>query len=391
MLTYVIVTDDNPDSGVLKKARYQVATLNSLGIRSELHIITSEKGTEQDSSTIKFSYYGKFQRITVLSRFVRAQKIRRIISDIITSLDPEDIFYCRGLEFMVIYYPRAFFRPFRKCRILSEHQSIEINQHLLYREYGAACMNVLTGSIITGQSDGIIGVTEEITRYWKRRLFYRNLPAVTIPNGFSVSSVGVRNLPAYTPQELHVLFVGNVSRWHGLDRFIRGMAAYHGPVHVNVHIIGDGDELEQVKTLTGSLGLARSVHFHGFLRGPDLDRVFDQYHIAIGSLGIHRNGMKQASALKVREYCSRGIPFMISNEDPDFPPAFPYCLSLPPDDSPISMDTVIGFYHAVYAHQSHAGEMREYAEEHLDWQVKGLQLKEFITKIAGSWAPQDTH
>ena len=147
MLTYVIVTDDNPDSGVLKKARYQVATLNSLGIRSELHIITSEKGTEQESSTIKFYYYGKFQKLTLLSRFVRAQKIRRIISDIITSLDPEDIFYYRGLEFMIIYYPRTFFRPFRKCRILSEHQSIEINQHLLYREYGAACMNVLTGSI----------------------------------------------------------------------------------------------------------------------------------------------------------------------------------------------------------------------------------------------------
>ncbi len=90
--------------------------------------------------------------------------------------------------------------------------------------------------------------------------------------------------------------------------------------------------------------------------------------------------MKQASALKVREYCSRGIPFMISNNDPDFPPAFPYCLSLPPDDTPVSMDTVIGFYHTVYAHQFHPGEMREYAEDHLDWQVKGLQLTAFIRK-----------
>ena len=391
MLKYVIVTDDNPDSGVLKKARYQVATLNRLGIISELHIITPEKGNEQESSTIKFFYYGKFQRITILSRLVRAQKIRSIISDIITTLHADDIFYYRGLEFMILYYPRAFFRPFRKCRILSEHQSIEINQHLLYHEYGAAVINALTGSIITGQSDAIIGVTEEITRYWKHRLFYRNLPSVTIPNGFSVPSVGVRNLPSYTPQELHVLFVGNVSRWHGLDRFIQGMAAYHGPVHVNVHIIGDGDELEHIKTLACSLGLTRSVHFYGFLSGPDLDRVFDQYHVAIGSLGIHRNGMKQASALKVREYCSRGIPFMISNDDPDFPPTFPYCLSLPPDDTPISMDTVIGFYHAVYAHQSHPGEMREYAEEHLDWQVKGMQLKEFITKIAGAGALPDTH
>jgi glycosyltransferase involved in cell wall biosynthesis len=391
MLKYVIVTDDNPDSGVLKKARYQVATLNGLGIAAELDIITAETGKEEASATIKFFYCGKPERKTFFSRFVRAQKIRRIISDIITSLNQDDIFYYRGLEFMLWYYPLTFLRPFHTCRILSEHQSIEINQHLLYHEYGAAIMNALTGAIITGQSDGIIGVTEEITRYWTRRIFYRTIPHVTIPNGFSVTTVGVRNLPAYTPQELDVLFVGNVSRWHGLDRFIRGMAAYHGPVQVTLHIVGDGDELENVKTLVQSLAVTRSVHFHGFLSGPELDKVFDQYHVAIGSLGIHRNGMKQASALKVREYCSRGIPFMISNNDPDFPPAFPYCLSLPPDDSPISMDTVIGFYHMVYAHQFHPGEMREYAEEHLDWQVKGQQLTAFIRKTFGSGAPRDTH
>jgi glycosyltransferase involved in cell wall biosynthesis len=388
MLKYVIVTDDNPDSGVLKKARYQVAALNDLGIESVLVIITAEKGNDEESATMKFFYYGTSERKTILSRFTRAQKIRRIISDIIRSLNSDDIFYYRGLEFMIIYYPHTFFRLFRKCRILSEHQSIEFNQHLLYHEYGAALINVLTGTIITGQSDGIIGVTEEITRYWKRRIFYRTLPSATIPNGFSVTSVGVRKLPFYTPQELHVLFVGNISRWHGLDRFIRGMAAYHGPVHVNLHIIGEGDELENIRALTHSLAVTHAVHFHGFLSGHDLDRVFDQYHLAIGSLGIHRNGMKQASALKVREYCSRGIPFMISNDDPDFPHTFPYCLSLPPDDTSVSIDTVIGFYHKVYAHQSHPGEMREYAEEHLDWRVKGMHLKEFIGKIPLSGVPK---
>ena len=40
MLKYVIVTDNNLNSGVLKKVRYQVDTLNDLGIPSELDIIT---------------------------------------------------------------------------------------------------------------------------------------------------------------------------------------------------------------------------------------------------------------------------------------------------------------------------------------------------------------
>ncbi len=383
MLKYLIITDDNPQSGVLKKARYQVDALNDLGMKSELVIITQEVRKQEESGPVRYVYFEKLAEKSLMSRLWRAKKIRTIISDIITTMDKSDILYYRAFgSLMLSYIPITFFRPFRRCRIISEHNSIEFRELLLEGSYGAVIRNLVLGNFIIGQSDGIVGVTEEITSYWKRRLFYRAIPHVTIPNGFFVTSVPVRKLPSYTPQELHVLFVGNVSRWHGLDRFIQGVAAYHGPVHVNLHIVGDGDELENMKTLTHTLAVTRSVHFHGFLGGPDLDKVFDRYHIAMGSLGIHRNGLKQASALKVREYCSRGIPFMISNDDPDFPATFPYSLPLPPDDTPISMDTVIGFYHAVYAHQSHPGEMREFAEEHLDWSVKMKNIKRFIQTMA---------
>ncbi|HUW86383.1 MAG TPA: glycosyltransferase [Methanoregula sp.] len=383
MLKYLIITDDNPQSGVLKKARYQVNALNDLGMKSELVIITQEVRKQEESGPVRYVYFEKLAEKSLMSRLWRAKKIRTIISDIITTMDKSDILYYRAFgSLMLSYIPITFFRPFRRCRIISEHNSIEFRELLLEGSYGAVIRNLVLGNFIIGQSDGIVGVTEEITSYWKRRLFYRAIPHVTIPNGFFVTSVPVRKLPSYTPQELHVLFVGNVSRWHGLDRFIQGVAAYHGPVHVNLHIVGDGDELENMKTLTHTLAVTRSVHFHGFLGGPDLDKVFDRYHIAMGSLGIHRNGLKQASALKVREYCSRGIPFMISNDDPDFPATFPYSLPLPPDDTPISMDTVIGFYHAVYAHQSHPGEMREFAEEHLDWSVKMKNIKRFIQTMA---------
>ena len=383
MLKYLIITDDNPQSGVLKKARYQVDALNDLGMKSELVIITQEVRKQEESGPVRYVYFEKLAEKSLMSRLWRAKKIRTIISDIITTMDKNDILYYRAFgSLMLSYIPITFFRPFRRCRIISEHNSIEFRELLLEGSYGAVIRNLVLGNFIIGQSDGIVGVTEEITSYWKRRLFYRAIPHVTIPNGFFVTSVPVRKLPSYTPQELHVLFVGNVSRWHGLDRFIQGVAAYHGPVHVNLHIVGDGDELENMKTLTHTLAVTRSVHFHGFLGGPDLDKVFDRYHIAMGSLGIHRNGLKQASALKVREYCSRGIPFMISNDDPDFPATFPYSLPLPPDDTPISMDTVIGFYHAVYAHQSHPGEMREFAEEHLDWSVKMKNIKRFIQTMA---------
>ncbi len=389
MLKYVLVTDDNPDSGVLKKARYQVATLNDLGIVSELVIITPEKGKEEESAMIKFFYYGKSERKTIFSRFLRAQQIRRIIRDIITSLNPDDIFYYRGLEFIILYYPLTFFRPFRRCRILSEHQSVEINQHLLYHSYGAALIDGLTGTIITGQSDGIIGVTDEITAFWSKRLPNPKILRTTITNGFNVGSVAVRTPPRFDSREIHLLFVGNVSRWHGLDRMILGIANYRGPVSIHLHVVGDGDELEHVKQVKNALAPAANIHFCGFLSGPALTRMFDSCHIAIGSLGLHRNRMNQGSSLKVREYCSRGIPFIVSNKDPDFPDNFEYCLHVDPTDTPVPMEEVISFAMKACENPDHPGIMRTYAQEHLDWHVKGLQLKEFITKIIGSGAPKD--
>jgi len=41
----------------------------------------------------------------------------------------------------------------------------------------------------------------------------------------------------------YLLCVANVSRWHGLDRLLRGIAAYGGMPNVILHIAGDGAEL----------------------------------------------------------------------------------------------------------------------------------------------------
>jgi glycosyltransferase involved in cell wall biosynthesis len=380
MLKYVIVTNYDLDSGVLKKARSQVATLNNLGFLSELVVITQDAEKKEESGDVKLLYVEKLGREKFFSRLQRTKIIRRMISDIIASLKSDDIFYYRGLEIPFLYCPITFFRPLRKCRIISEHQSIEIHESLLYHSYLSAFIDLLTGNILIGQSDGIIGVTDEITTFWTKRLFYRKIPRTTIPNGFNVCSVEVRSLPPLDPHTIQILFVGNISRWHGLDRMIHGIADYHGSVQIHFHIVGDGDELENLKRLRKSVAPAAAIHFHGFLSGPPLAEMFDTCHIAIGSLGIHRNRMKEAASLKVREYCSRGIPFILSNKDPDFPDDFAYCLHLEPTDTPVNIEEIISFTQKVCKNADHPKIMRKYAEEHADWQVKGVQLKEFINK-----------
>lgn len=380
MLKYVIITNYGLDSGIIKKARAQIAALNELGITSELVIVTQDSDKKEEFNNIKLLYVETLERKNILSRLKRAKKIRRLIRDIIISLKSDDIFYYRGIENQLSYYPITFFKPFRKCRIISEHQSVEIKESLSYHSYLSAFIDLLSGNILIGQSDGIIGVTDEITAFWAKRLFYRKIPCATISNGFNVQSVEVRNLPLLGPQDIHILFIGYISRWHGLDRMIHGIADYPGPGHIHFHIVGDGDEVENLQQLTKSIAPAAGIHFHGFLTGYPLDAMFDTCHIAIGSLGMHRKGLHQTSELKAREYCARGIPYIIACSDPDFPDTFPYILRIPADESPVNMEQVILFASQMYQDPDHPKKMRRYAEEHVDWHSKGIKLKEFITK-----------
>jgi glycosyltransferase involved in cell wall biosynthesis len=377
MLKYVIIADTDLQSGIIKKAGDQVSALNELGISSEL-IIISQVTEKEDTDHFSKYYCVKFEGNTFYSRWKRARRIRTIINNILKSLNYKDVFYYRGLEFIFWYYPISFFKPFRKCRVISEHQSIEINQSILYHSFVSFFHDLVFGTIIAGQSDGIIGVTEEITHYWKKRLFYRTIPHCTISNGIRVDSVIPRKTPPFLSENLNLLFVGNVSRWHGLDRMIQGMAHYKGSVVLQLHIAGQGDELADLRRLKDSISPSLNIHFHGFLDGKDLDAMYNACHIAVGSLGIHRKGLKKTSELKVREYCARGIPYIIACGDADFPDDFPWIFRVEADERPIDMEKVVIFAQSIFGGTDPAPLMRKYAEENLDWKVKIAQLKAFI-------------
>jgi hypothetical protein len=152
-------------------------------------------------------------------------------------------------------------------------------------------------------------------------------------------------------------------------------------VNIKLHVVGDGPEVPHLKKLSDNLKINDHIIFHGFNTGKDLDQIFNQCHIAIGSLAPQRKGYTMDSALKSREYCARGIPYIIVISDADFPNDFPYSLRLPADESPIDMDQVITFTSSVYQDPDHPQKMRQYASENLDWSVKMKKLKVFLEDL----------
>ncbi|KAF2959893.1 glycosyltransferase [Thermotoga sp. 38H-to] len=202
---------------------------------------------------------------------------------------------------------------------------------------------------------------------------------ITLSNGVDFSDIPLKK-PAPDDDVLNLIGVARLRYWHGYDRVIKGLERYYRDnpeKKVYFHIVGDGPELPKLKKLTEELRMEEHVIFHGLKYGEELNRIFDIAHVALGSLGNHRKRIFVESALKNREYCARGIPFVISSNDPDFPQSFKYVFRVPADESPVNIDAIVTFYENI-KNENYSLKMRKYAEEKLSWEAK---MKPLIEKI----------
>src|SRR5699024_9754145 len=142
------------------------------------------------------------------------------------------------------------------------------------------------------------------------------------------------------------------------------------------HIVGEGNELENLKKLVKNIGLTKKVIFYGSKTGNDLDVIVNKCDIGIGALGTHRVNIFGNSSLKHREYCARGIPFVLAANDYDFSDEFEYKLQVPTNETDINVKTIVNFYKNLKKKKNVSLEMREYAEKYLSWESKLLPVEE---------------
>jgi len=380
-ITFFHLTGGSQESGVNKKTLKQVSLLNQLNIDTELILVTTKISAFCSYKYVKTINLNWPEKPTIIQKIKGARYIAYLLKKEIMNLEKCDCLYLR-YPFPILCYPKELMKKYRKCKVIFEHNTKEVEEFSLNGYFSQSFIQELVlGNFIRSQSDAIVGVTDEITQYQLKRCKNPNKPHITIGNGFDIHSVKRRSPPDKIANELHLLFVANVSRWHGIDRLIHGLATYKGPVNVTLHIAGEGAELENLKRMTEKSNLSDQVKFHGFVTGNDLDNLFNTCHIAVGSLGLHRIGMKEGSPLKIREYCARGIPWIIACDDPDFPDDYPYIHRIPPDESPVKIEDVIEFAKKVVTNPDHPQKMRAYAAEHLDWSVKMKKLKTFVESL----------
>ena len=164
--------------------------------------------------------------------------------------------------------------------------------------------------------------------------------------------------------------------WHGFDRVMSGIGEYYRQAQtansykreVFFHVVGGVHPSQMAncfQPIIEKYHLQGRVIFHGQLFGDDLTKVFNQCQFAIGSLGRHRSGITVIKTLKNREYATRGIPFIYSEQDSDFDQQ-PYVLKAPANESFIDIERIIDFMDTFSMKPE---EIRK-TVEHLTWKIQ---------------------
>ena len=193
--------------------------------------------------------------------------------------------------------------------------------------------------------DALVTFSDEEVIFGKR--------TIRISNGVDFDSIPLHEPITKNSEQIHLIGVAEVHLWHGFDRLMAGLGEYYAEKSgekgvlkdVRFHVVGGvhpNQMLHCFMPIIEKYQLQDKVIFHGQLFGNALDNVFNQCQFAIGSLGRHRSGITVIKTLKNREYATRGLPFIYSEQDSDFD-SQPYVLKALADETPINVQEIVDF------------------------------------------------
>lgn len=388
---YLSFNDPDMSPGVFRKEREFCEFLGeagmSRGIESRGLCIVASAERDRITSDPSFELrriqsfpYRVFSRVPLFRSLFRIRPVFSQAYHGIMTYNPTVIIW----RYNITYVP-GIFNPKKVCPralFITEHQAKEIDE-LRMTAAGRMVAPIIRrrAEKVLRNVDAVMGVTGEISRH-ELALAGRSIPTYTLTNSIDVDRYPLKSPGHKDEDRVRLLYVGShTADWQGLDRLLKGMAAYRGDTQLVLHVAGNMST--STRCLIDTLGVGNHVHAHGYVEGKELDALFDTCDIAIGTLGMHRKNLTYGSTLKVREYMARGIPFMISYVDEDLQPGLPYVYMAPADDSPLDMDGVIGFtretYRAGGPDMPHC--MRAYAREHMDYRGKTIKLLDFIETL----------
>ena len=365
-------------SGISKKIHYQV------------------KGLRENGHDVRLCYYG-FDERGHRCRYVDGHVIRDygkgVKAALLKRVDYECVYkYCikENIEFV---YARSFqnanplliqfFKKLRKrgIKAVTEIPTYPYDQEFVtfsFKERYELKIDQMFRSRLAKEMSAIVTFSDAEQIFEQR--------TIRISNGVDFDSIPILMYQPPKDGSTHLIGVAEVHLWHGFDRLISGLGEYYkktkSPRQVYFHVVGGVHPHAMykpnayhpgLKNLIDKYEIQDKIIFHGQLFGEELDKVFNQCIFAIGSLGRHRSGITVIKTLKNREYATRGIPFIYSEQDSDFDHQ-PYVMKAPANESPIDIQEILDFVD----HFSMSPEDIRKTVEHLSWKIQMQRVMDAI-------------
>lgn len=369
--------DDRGNLGVINKCLGIVEAFTGYGVRTDYVFFSKnglvKNGTERYSvgmPTIKNSI-GHF----LLFLFLGGKKLFTIVD-----FEDYDFIYIRHLptNFIFIHRLRKIRKQYPKLKVLIEIPTYPYDEE----------SRSLFGKLILA-----------VDKYYRRKLAplvdlflvdvqeteVFGVPAMYIPIGLSEDRIKDWDTsePKVLQSKLNFVFIGNISFWHGLDRFLIGLKSYLSSntatsFTIHVDIVGSGTELPKLKHLVKEQDLSANILFSEPMPFNALKKILDKAHLGIGTLGAHRKGLRECSSIKHRDYFGMGLPFLLSGNDPDFEHIEDAIFRLNENDEAVPLEKVINWYIETRKNKKFDKEITYFAKKNLMWSQKLLALKNYI-------------
>lgn len=227
--------------------------------------------------------------------------------------------------------PFAFlFAPWVGCRV-SVHHAMEIEELRLVRPglsgRLASLLERFSGRFGLRFARAVLGVTQEIADY-ECRVHRLVRPTFVYPNGIDPKALLVLG-DRRDVETVHAAFIcGEFSPWHGLDKLLDATAQCVDrrlDAAITIHLIGRLSASQQLAVAASQHPQIRFL-CHGHRSEAGYRTILETCDFGIASLAMERQGLTQASTLKVREMLGLGLPVYSGHQDLALPRDQPFVL-----------------------------------------------------------------
>lgn len=336
-ILFLIFHGFDPNNGISKKISYQLEAFKANGHEAHLCYMDESGSKRRIADDSIIADYGNGRKGKILKRTEFSSIVDYAVKNHINFVYIRSNHNANPFTIRMVKRMKA-----AGMKVVMEIPTYPYDQEYFNRSMRRQLIqDKLFRNLFAKQLDAVVTFSEEDIIFGQQ--------TIRISNGIDFESVRMKKKSQHPADELHLIGVAEIHRWHGFDRVIKGLAEFYATpkeIKVYFHVVGyffSPVEEAEITEIIKANHLEPYVILYGKKHGEELDEIFDKCDFGVGSLGRHRVGIEHIKTLKNREYAARGIPFVYSETDTDFDKR-PYVLKMPADETAAKIEDIIDFY-----------------------------------------------